>query len=162
MDSIIDTFHVDLKLLIAQAVNFAIVFVALYYLAFKPLAKTMQNRSQKIADGIKNAEVIAQKLEQSKEEQKAIIRQTKQEANQLLQQAQNDAMERKDQMVAKAKEEIGQIITTAKAKIQQEKAVILKELKAEVADLVVLTTAQLLKEKIDPKKDKDIINQLIK
>ena len=69
MDSIIDTFHVDLKLLIAQAVNFAIVFVALYYLAFKPLAKTMQNRSQKIADGIKNAEVIAQKLEQSKEEQ---------------------------------------------------------------------------------------------
>ena len=162
MDSIIDTFHVDLKLLIAQAVNFAIVFVALYYLAFKPLAKTMQNRSQKIADGLKNAEVIAQKLEQSKAEQKTIIKQAKQEANQLLQQAQNEANERKDQMIAKAKEEIGQIITTEKAKIQQEKAVILKELKAEVADLVVLTTAQLLKEKIDPKKDKDIINQLIK
>ncbi|MFH0951504.1 MAG: F0F1 ATP synthase subunit B [bacterium] len=162
MDSIIDTFHVDLKLLIAQAVNFAIVFLALYYLAFKPLAKTMQNRSQKIADGLKNAEVIAKKLEQSKEEQKAIIKQAKQDANQLLQQAQNDALERKDQMINKAKEEIGQIITTEKAKIQQEKAAILKELKAEVADLVVLTTTQLLQEKIDTKKDKDIINQLIK
>ena len=162
MDSIIDTFHVDLKLLIAQAVNFAIVFLALYYLAFRPLAKTMQSRSQKIADGLKNAEVIAQQLAKSKKEQAEIIKQAKQEASQLLQQAQIDADQRKEQMIVKAKEEIGQIITNEKGKIQQEKAIILQELKTEIADLVVLTTSKLLHEKIDSKKDKEIINQLLK
>lgn len=162
MDSIIDTFHIDLKLLIAQVVNFGIVFAALYFWAFKPLAKTMQSRSQKIADGLTNAEAIAKRLEKSKQEHTELIKQAKQEAHQLLQQAQIDAEQRKEQMISKAKEEIGQIITMEKNKIQQEKAIILQELKTEVADLVITTTAKLLNEKIDSKKDKEIINQLIK
>ena len=48
MDTIIESFHVDFKLLIAQAINFLIVFLVLYYFVFKPLLKVMKERSEKI------------------------------------------------------------------------------------------------------------------
>ena len=57
MEEIIKTFHIDWKLLIAQAVNFAIVVFALYKFAYKPLLKTMNERTAKIEQGLKDAEL---------------------------------------------------------------------------------------------------------
>jgi F0F1-type ATP synthase membrane subunit b/b' len=55
MDSIISTFHVDLKLLIAQVINFGIIFFVLYKFAFKPIAKIMQERTNTIEKKLKRS-----------------------------------------------------------------------------------------------------------
>src|ERR1035437_937357 len=55
MDSIISTFHIDWKIIIAQMVNFAVVFVVLYIFALKPLSKLMAERAEKIKGGIDDA-----------------------------------------------------------------------------------------------------------
>ncbi|MBI3305605.1 ATP synthase F0 subunit B [Candidatus Nomurabacteria bacterium] len=55
MDSIISTFHIDWKIIIAQAVNFGIVFAVLYIFALKPLNKLMAERTEKIKKGIDDA-----------------------------------------------------------------------------------------------------------
>ena len=49
MDSIISTFHIDWKIIIAQAINFGVVFIVLYIFALKPLSKLMNERAEKIA-----------------------------------------------------------------------------------------------------------------
>ena len=54
MDSIINTFHIDWKIIIAQAVNFGIVFVVLYIFALKPLNKLMAERAEKIKKGVED------------------------------------------------------------------------------------------------------------
>jgi F-type H+-transporting ATPase subunit b len=147
MDSLIETFHIDVKLLIAQIVNFGIVFGVLYFFALKPLVKIMQERSNSIEKSLDDAKKIDQRMKQTEEEYKAEIGRAKKDASAIIEKANLQAEARKSEMIAKAKEEIGQIINSEKEKIRSEKAAILKEIKGEVADLVAASMEKMLDEK---------------
>ena len=84
------------------------------------------------------------------------------QANAILEKAAAQADLRKQETVIRAKEEIGQIINQEKQKMQTEKAATLKEIRKEVAGLVILTVEKILGEKVDQKKDKEIIRKIIK
>ncbi|MCX6795273.1 MAG: F0F1 ATP synthase subunit B [Candidatus Falkowbacteria bacterium] len=162
MESLVSTFHLDLKLFIAQAINFAIVLAVLYYFAFKPIAKVMEERSQKIEKSLDDAKAIEAKLSDAETEKKEIITEAKKAATEILEKANEQGELRQKEMVAKAREDIGQIINAEKAKMQVEKAETLKALKAETAELVVLTVEKLLKEKMNSEKDQELIKKLVK
>ena len=68
MDSLIQTFHIDAKLLAAQAINFAIVFAVLYFFALKPLVKVMQERTKKIEKSVKDAQEVDKRLARAEED----------------------------------------------------------------------------------------------
>lgn len=161
MESLIETFHIDIKLLIAQAINFAIVFGVLYFFALKPLVKVMQERTKKIEKSMEDAKLIDDKLRETKSEYEVIIANAKKESNEILEKAQAQAEERKKEMVAKAKEEIGQVINKEKAQLQIDKANTLKEIKKDVAELVIASMEKVLGEKVDEKKDKEILKRIV-
>ena len=161
MESLIETFHIDYKILIAQIVNFAIVFSVLYYFVLRPLLKVMHERTSKIEKSLDDAKDIENKLAQTKEEYNLIIANAKKEANEVLVRAQEVAEKKKQESIVKAKEEIGVIINQEKAKLQSEKAQTMKEIKKEVADLVVLSMEKILGEKMDEKKDKEMVKKII-
>lgn len=161
MESLIETFHIDVKLLIAQAVNFAIVFSVLYFFVLKPLVKTMGDRTKTIEKGLDDAKKIEENLAKAENDYKEKINEAKKEASAILAKTMESAEAKKKETINKAKEEIGQIINQEKAKIQAEKGVVMKEIKKEVADLVAASLEKILKEKVDHKKDKEIIKKLI-
>src|SRR3989344_6946915 len=68
MESIINTFHIDFKIIVAQIFNFGIVFVVLYIYALKPLSKLMKERSEKIETGINDAKKSSELLKKAREE----------------------------------------------------------------------------------------------
>ncbi len=70
MDSIIETFHIDWKIMIAQAFNFGVVFVVLYFFALKPLVKIMKERTEKIEKGISDAKKSGELVQKATEEYK--------------------------------------------------------------------------------------------
>lgn len=162
MESLISTFHVDIRLLAAQLVNFAIVFSVLYFFAFKPLVKVMAERTEKIDKSLKDADAIEKRLALTEKEREDIIAAAKKQANLIIEEADKRGEERKGELIAKAKEEIGQVINNEKAKLASEKAETLKEIKKEVAELVVLTTEKLLNEKMNGDKDRELIKKLVK
>lgn len=162
MESLISTFHIDVRLLIAQAVNFAIVFAVLYWFAFKPLFKTMGERSAKIEKSLHDAAEIEKRLALTEKERTEIITVAKKQANLIVEEADKRGEERRNELIAKAKEDIGQVINVEKAKMIREKGETLKEIKKEVADLVVLTVEKLLDEKMTTDKDRELIKKLIK
>jgi F-type H+-transporting ATPase subunit b len=162
MESLISTFHIDIRLLLAQLVNFAIVFSVLYFFAFKPLVKVMAERTTKIDKSLKDAEEIENRLALTEKDRHEIISAAKKQANVIMEEANKLGEERKAELLVKAKEEIGVVINSEKAKLATEKAVTLKELKKEVADLVVLSVEKLLGDKITSDKDNDLIKKLIK
>ena len=57
---------------------------------------------------------------------------------------------------------MAEIIKKEKENIQAEKEAMLKEVRGEVAELVVLATEKIIKEKLDSQKDHEIINNAIK
>lgn len=162
MDSLIETFHIDWRLLAAQAVNFGIVFAVLYFFAFKPLGKVMAERTGKIEKGLNDAKKVEARLEETQIEFDKALSDAKKQANAILEKAAADGDARKQEMIMAAKEEIGQIINHEKRKMQEEKAVTLKEIKKEIADLVIAAVEKVLGEKINEKKDMEMIKKIVK
>ncbi len=162
MEALISTFHLDAKLLIAQIINFAVVFLILYFFVFRPLFRVMGDRSAKIKQGLSDAEEMAGRLEAAKAEHAKLIRDAKTEAAALLDEANRKADARKDELVAKAKEEIGVLINREKAAMQSEKAETLAAIRSEVADLIRLSWEKILSEKMDKAGDEKIIAKAVK
>ncbi|MFA6306740.1 MAG: F0F1 ATP synthase subunit B [Patescibacteria group bacterium] len=162
MENLIETFHIDVKLIIAQMVNFAIVFAVLYWFAFKPIARVMAERTAKIEKGLLDAKKVEEKLSETQAEFNKAMVLAKQQANIILEKAAVDADARKQEMIARAKEEIGAIINQEKQKMQTEKEITLKEIKKEAADLVIAAVEKILGEKIDEKKDREMIKKMIR
>jgi len=161
MESLISTFHVDAGLFIAQIINFAIVFSVLYFFVFKPLVKIMAERSVKIDKSLKEADEIEKRLSLTASEQDAIIAAAKRQAGLIVEAADKRGEERRNELVVKAKEEIGEVINNEKAKLAREKAETLKEIKKEVADLVILTVEKILNEKMTGDQDHKLIKKMV-
>ena len=162
MESIIETFHLDVKLLVAQIINFAVVLAVLYWLVFKPLLKTMEERSKKVAKSLVDAKKIEEQLALTQADYQKEIVQAKKEASLILEQARARADETKKEMIVRVKEEIGLMVNQQKAKLEQEKAVVLKEIRQDVAGLVIKTVEKVLNKKLDEKGDQELIKNLIK
>ena len=162
MESLISNFHIDIKILIAQLINFAIVFAVLYFFAFKPLVKMMGERSAKIDKSLKDADAIEKRLSLTEKERGEIISAAKKEATAIVAEASRRGEERRQDLIAKAKADIAQVINAEKDKIARDKEESLKEIKQEVADLVVLTVEKLLNEKMTGDKDRELIKKLVK
>lgn len=162
MGTIIEAFHVDLKLLIAQAINFSIVFFVLYYFVFKPLVKIMGDRTQRIEKSLEDAKKIEERLNKTEDEYKEKISQARKEAEKIIEEARQQAEKKRNESVVKAKEDIGKIINDEKANIQVEKAKILKEIKLEVSELIASSVEKVLEKKLDGNEDKELIKKVLK
>ncbi len=162
MSEVISTFHVDVKLLIAQVVNFAIVFVVLYYFGIKPLMKILTERSKKIEDSLKNSEKIEKELAKTQVKREEVIKKAKQEANAILAEVEKKSDVRKAEMMAKAKEEIENIVTKTKEDLEVEKKIMIKHVKEEAAEMITTSLEKILGEKMNEGVDKNYIEKTIK
>lgn len=162
MQTLIETFHLDWKLLIAQLINFSLVFGVLYFFVFKNLFKTIGERNTKIEKGLKDAEVAVLKLEEAAQEKEAIIIAARKEANEIMKQAKELAEKKKAETVVAAKLEIGKVITEEKERMRQEKAVVLEEIRQESVDLIMSVAEKIIATKLDDNHDQEIIKKMIK
>ncbi|MFA5318547.1 MAG: F0F1 ATP synthase subunit B [Patescibacteria group bacterium] len=161
MGEVISTFHVDIRLLIAQAVNFFIVFAILYYFAVRPLMKVLAERSKKIENSLKNAEQIEKELANAEKKREEVIRQAKREANEILSEVEKKGEERKKEMMAKAKEEIEGIVNKTKEDLNIEKQITLKHIKNEAAEMITSAMEKILGKKMNGDIDESYVRKVI-
>jgi F-type H+-transporting ATPase subunit b len=161
MEELVKTFHIEIGSVIAQLVNFAIVMAVLYIFAYKPILKTLNERTKKIEKGLKNAEEATNKMKEMEEKEKEILSEARKEAQKIINLAENNAEKSKEEISKKAKEEADRILSDAQKRIEDEKNKMLQEVKSEVAGLVISVTEKIIGEKIDQKKDNDLINKVI-
>lgn len=146
MDSFIETFHIDWKIIIAQAINFFIILAVLYLFALKPLKKLMADRSEKIEKGINDAKINKELLDKTQKEYDAILARAKTEAHEIFQEGKREAEIKKSEMLEIAKEDVSKMIENGKKILENEKLRMVEEAKKEIVSLVVLSTEKLLEE----------------
>ncbi len=141
-------FHVEWPFLIAQIINFCIVAFILYRFAFKPILATVDQRQQKIAEGLQYAEEMKTKLAEAEKKEAETLRQAREEAKQILEETRQSAkvMMEKNSQEAIAKAE--QILKKAEQRISQERIAMFSEVRQEIARLVVLTTGKVLRKEL--------------
>lgn len=138
MQELITTFHIDWKLMIAQIVNFGLVFLALYFIAAKPLSKLIKDRTEEITTGLENAQKAEREVANANIKKEEIVREAKNNAKQILAGSQDDGKKIVKEARDKAMDEKEEIIKQAKIEIEKEKKysedIIKKEASSLVAD----------------------------
>jgi len=150
MESIISTFHIDWKIIVAQAVNFAIVFVVLYIFALKPLNKLMAERSEKIFKGVDDAKKNDAMLKATKAEYDEMLAKARVEANKIFQEGKKEGEVKKSEMIEKGKVEVASIIENGKKSLQSEKLKMVEEAKKEIASLAILAAEKIMAPEVKP------------
>ncbi len=68
-----ESLGLDLKILVAQVVNFGILFFILKKLLYKPMIKALDARNKKISDSVKNSEKIEERLKKIEEKESELM-----------------------------------------------------------------------------------------
>jgi len=122
-------------LLIAQIVNFLILFFILKALFYKPLKKVLDERKERIIKGIADAEAARELRERTAKEKDGIIRTARAEMLAMIEDSRKAAEEIKNKIVDDAKLESEQMVNDAKAQAQEEMKKMEKEIKKMSLDI---------------------------
>ena len=160
MESIINTFHIDLKIILAQVFNFGIVFAVLYLYALKPLNKLMKERSEKIEKGISDAKSNAEILNNTKAEYEEALSKARREEDKIFQEGKKEAEAKKALMIEKTKDEVALMIQDGKKNLENEKIKMVAQATEEITSLSVKIAEKILGSKIDGSFDEKTMKEL--
>ena len=158
----IGTLGLNLKLFIAQLINFAVILLVLWKWAYKPLLKILHKRQQKIEESVENAQKIETRLGQTEQEYQKKMADARHDAMVIINRAEEDAQEHAMEIRKKNEEEVKKLIKTAKAHIATEKENAKQEIRTHAAQLVAAATAKLLEQEVDKEKSEAVIQKIIK
>ena len=133
-------FGVDWPHFIAQVVSFCIVAFLLHRFAYKPVVTILEERRQRIAEGLANADRIKAELAKAETQRQEILSQANAQATKLIEEARAAAARVQEQETQKAISSDEQIMVKAREAAAQDHAKMLADLKREVGRLVVQTT----------------------
>src|SRR5882762_4777886 len=165
MDQINDvarTFGVDWAHLIAQIISFSIVCVLLYKFAYKPVLTILEERRQRIAEGLANAEKSKAELVRIEAQRLEVLSQANAQANKFIEEARAAAARVQETETQKAIAAAEQIIVKAREAAAQDHDRMLAELKREVGRLVVQTTATVTGKVLTPEDQRRIAEETAK
>lgn len=147
MDALFAAFGLDAKLLLAQGINFGILFVGLWLLLYKPVMKTLDERAQKIAQGVEDANRAAEKLAGADEEASKVVASAEAKSAEALASAREAASQERARLVKEAEARAEAIAKDADARAKETAAKTLRESEKEIARLAVLAAAKVVSDK---------------
>lgn len=162
MEALVQTFHIDWKLMLAQFINFVIVFFVLYRFALKPLMKSMAERGATIAKSLEQAKQIEQEVARTSSESAKQIQEAKRQAAEVIAEAARQAELKRQNILKETEQKVVQVVAQAKEQIQSEKAQMLEEVRVEAVEAVIAATEKIIKVKITEAADRKLISQSLK
>jgi F-type H+-transporting ATPase subunit b len=153
------TFGVDVPHFISQVISFGIVALLLQRFAYKPILQVLEQRRQRIAEGLANADRIKQELSKTEAARQDVLNQANLQANRLIEEARAAAARVQEQETQKAISAAEQIIAKAREAATQDHARMLAELKREIGHLVVATTSRVTGKVLTPDDQKRLAEE---
>ncbi|HBO16715.1 MAG: ATP synthase subunit b [Candidatus Moranbacteria bacterium GW2011_GWE2_35_2-] len=152
---------INSKLVLAQIINFFVLLYILKKFVYKPILKILEERSDKIEKGLKDAEESSKKLKEIEEKEKKVLTIAKKEAQGIIASAEQSAKAVKKEIEDDAKNRVEKILQDANKKLEEERMKMISEVKTEMANLVVLATEKIINEKLSEEKDKKLVEKII-
>ncbi len=152
---------IDWKLLLAQGVNFLVLFFVLKRFAYKPMLDALERRTARIEKGLLDAEAAKERLEEAAAKEAAILGQARETAKQIVADAEIAAEKRGERIVDEVEKKAAQFLEEAKKHARQERDSLFREAKREIAALVLLATEKVLREKLSGSTDEELAKRFL-
>jgi F-type H+-transporting ATPase subunit b len=136
-------FGVTWELLLSQCIAFLVLAFALKKFAYGPVLKVLEERKQRIAEGIENADKIKAELEDTQAQKDAILKEAGEKRQEIIDAAKAAAAKLEREEAEKALKKAEDIIAKAQEATEASRQEIMSELKAEIGRLVVDTTIKV-------------------
>ena len=121
----------------------------------------MEERKNKIAGDLANAEKAKEDAEGIKAEYAAKLAAARQEAQEIVENARRTAQAAHDKIMAETKAEQEQAIASAKDAITREKQQALGEIRAQVINLSLIAASKIVEQKLGSEEDKKLAGDIV-
>lgn len=152
----------DGKAFLIQLITFVLAFLVLRRYAFKPIIKILHERRETIESGVKLGEQMRQEEAKMEAKVEETLREARKQADEIIATAQDSGRGAMREAEEKARAKAEGILTEAESRISQETARARKKLEGEVVNLVADATETVIREKVDAKKDAQLIERALK
>jgi F-type H+-transporting ATPase subunit b len=150
-------FGLNINLLIAQIVNFGILFFILFTFVYKPILKTLDQRRDKIEHSLAQAKEIEEKTKEMNDSIAWQLQEAKQQASDVIAEAKQIGEKSHAEILVRANKEVADMVQKAKEEIGREKDSMMKEVKEYVVKTSLYIVEKVLSEKIDSKTKEKIV-----
>lgn len=151
----------DLATFIGQLVSFLILLGLLVSFGYRPVRKVLQERSDRIREGLEQAEATRGEYERAQAEAETQISEAREEARLIV----VEVGETRDKIIEEARSEARQearaMIERTRAELEQERREMIADLRREFADAAILAAGKVIGESLDREKHRRIIEQAL-
>jgi F-type H+-transporting ATPase subunit b len=148
--------------LIAQLINVIILFGLLYLVAYKPIMRMLDERSNKIKESMENTEYIKQQAERAEDEAAKRIEAAAKEGQEAIARAVRTGEEVRQEAQQQAKGEAEALVARARSEIQRERDEAIEQLREGFADITIEAAGKVIDRTLDKKAHRDIIDKVLK
>ena len=149
----------NLGLLLFQIFNFTILVILLYAWAYKPILRMLDNRKQKIAQGLEDARIASEARANAEQDAAKIIAEAQSKANQVVRDSTERAEAAALEIRAAAEAESTKEREAALAEVQIERDRMLGDLRSQIAALAIAAAQKLVGESLDERRQHALINE---
>ena len=152
---------INLPVLLTQIVTFIILLVILRFVAYKPLMRILDERSQRIKESMEQAESIKEQSARAEEEVRKQLEEASREGQERIARAVRAGEEVKQKAQAEARQEAEALIDRARTEIQRERDDAIGEVRREFADLTILAAGKVIDRSLDKKEHRELIDKVL-
>ncbi len=152
---------INLGYLISQIVNFTLLAVLLYFVAYKPILRMLDERSARIKQGLEDAELASRRAAEMEQEFEQRLAEARKEGQEIVAQATQMSEKARQEILATAREEARAQVEKAKEEIARERELAMSELRQQVADLSLSISEKVIGEALDQQRQRDLIAEFL-
>ncbi|MBI4433906.1 F0F1 ATP synthase subunit B [Candidatus Uhrbacteria bacterium] len=157
MDELLEKLGIDWRLLIAQLVNFVVLFFVLRRYLYRPVLEMLARRAEHIAGGLRDADTARDRLARIEQERTELLRRAELERQGVLERAAPEAEALRHDRLAAAEEESVARVTRAEREAERLREEMLTAVRAEIGDLVLAISRKATAERLTPTQHKQLI-----
>ncbi len=152
---------ISLPTLIAQIVNFAILFGLLYLVAYRPIMRMLDERSRKIKESMAQTEYIKEQAARAEEEAERRIEAASKEGQEVVARALRTGEDLRQKSEQEARKEAEALVGKARLEIQRERDEAIDELRKAFADLTIQAAEKVIDRSLDKEAHRAIIDKVL-
>ena len=147
--------------IIAQVINFLILVILLRAVAYKPVARLLQQRSDKIKGDLDKAESDRKAAEQTLAQYKSQLSDAHKKAQEIVDKANLTARQEHDAAIEETRKEIERMKLAAQSEIENERNRAFDQMKSQIVSLSLAAASKVVSKNIDTKENDKLVNDFI-
>ena len=146
---------------LVQLIAFVLLLIAVIFLAYKPVKKFLEKRSEMLEEEVKTTHENKKISEEKRVEMISNLANAKAEATKIINDATKEATIAKDKILSDANDERRQLKEKTMNEISLEKEKAMKELKDQIVDVAFEASSKILEREVNSLDNKKIVDNFV-